>query len=173
MANLIPQPTAVQPAEINIDEIIHQQPKWIQYLVGAYPQAKINKMTILVLKKKFLDIPQEAMMQAVEAHSDQSVYWPTIADLRQVLKSVGGMQETAVEAEIVNLSKMRHDLFEDGYRGVVDPDRWYEIWHLLRFCKRFAGAENLTKKYKQFTGQSFDYLTGLPDHRMVSSGRKS
>lgn len=81
-------PMQKQPDEMDV--ILEQLPRWLAYLVGAFPAAKTNKMTYFAYEDSFVDEDQEMMFQAVRTavrkHKFQT--FPTIAEIDNLLKHV-------------------------------------------------------------------------------------
>ena len=106
-------------------------PTWLQYLVAAYPQAKVSPMTYAVFEDQFSDIAPETMMSAIRAYvRNGNKFWPSIAELRPCV------QAAVDEAEIAQIRQAmsqigirvkaaigrREALFAAAYAGQFEPE---------------------------------------------------
>jgi hypothetical protein len=57
-------------------------PAWLNYLVAAFPQARVDMMTYAVLEDVFQGVPAEVMKAAARAYVRRHAFWPTAAELR-------------------------------------------------------------------------------------------
>ena len=133
-------------------------PRWLRYLVGAFPAAKVSGATFMVYEDQFSDVDAELMLtavrQAVKAHKFAS--FPAIGELRHL---VSGLEyDTAVaNRPSVNLNQMRADLVAAAYAGDIDPAEWSQLYRLFISHKRLAGAFALKRQYARLAGEE---LTG-------------
>lgn len=143
--NRMQQPTA---------DPLDSLPKWLRYLAGAFPSAKVSMATFAVLEDQFSDTDPAVMYQvarkAVRNHLFAS--FPTVGELR---RAVEGLEyETAVTSRPrVNLNQVRHQLFERGYQGDINPLEWVKLYRQFIANKRLNGAQVLLVKFRQFFGE--------------------
>jgi len=127
-------------------------PKWLQYLIGAYPSAKVTEATYLVYEDQFGNVPPAQMLTAVRTAVKRHKYhtFPSVAELRSI---VDAMPDDSAPAPIGDLSRMRAELLEDAYSGVIDQDRWRKLIVFLRRCGRECAATAAQAKLARFMNQ--------------------
>lgn len=138
------------------DELIARLPKWLAYLVGAFPAAQTNKMTFLAYENAFAEVDPALMLTAVQRVADRHVYtnFPAIAKIRQAVEA---LEYSVTNRRAINANQTRARLIENGYRGEVDPAEWRELYRLFIAHKRLDGASALAIKYQQFTGEALHH----------------
>ena len=126
-----PNGRAVAPSTTEI--LIATLPKWLQYLVGAFPAAQVNELTYLAYETAFAEIDPEVMLAAVQAVVRQHKFatFPTIAEIDQMATVRAIRNETAVLDErgqmLAALASERHELLELAYAGEFDPAAWASL----------------------------------------------
>lgn len=126
-----PNGRAVAPS--TTETLIATLPKWLQYLVGAFPAAQVNELTYLAYETAFTEIDPEVMLAAVQAVVRQHKFatFPTIAEIDQMATARATRNETAVLDErgqmLAALASERHELLELAYAGEFDPAAWASL----------------------------------------------
>lgn len=117
-------------AQSEPEALIATLPKWLAYLVGAFPGAKVNKMTFLAYETAFAEIDPAVMLAAVQAvvKHHRFATFPTIAEIDQMATAQATRSETAVLDErgqmLAALASERQALLEPAYTGEYDPAAW-------------------------------------------------
>lgn len=116
-----------------------QLPGWIQYLIGAYPQQKPNKMTFAVLESQFQEYGNDIMLQAVKGYVTKNKYWPVVSELKEYIK----------------LPQEGHNIpFYIWHTRSYAPKYWHECKGCgelspnlddCPFCEDIAGMEHLAR----------------------------
>lgn len=114
------------------DALIATLPKWLAYLIGAFPAAQVNKMTYLAYETAFAEFDPALMLAAVQNVTKQHKFstFPTIAEIN---KAVEAETERTFLAErqalhiyhAVGLAKKA--LLDAAYRGELDPAAWHSF----------------------------------------------
>ena len=126
-----PNGRAVAPSAT--ETLIATLPKWLQYLVGAFPAAQVNELTYLAYETAFAGIDEAVMLTAVQAVARQHKFatFPTIAEIDQAAAAPATRQETAVLDErgqmLAALASERQALLELAYAGEYDPAAWASL----------------------------------------------
>lgn len=139
--------------------LIATLPKWLQYLIGAFPAAQTNTMTYLAYETAFAEVDAALMLTAVQAVTKQHKFstFPTIAEIGQtvtVLTQRAELEDALTNRPRVNLATARHRLIEAAYRGEIDPADWSQLYRLCISHKRLAVAFALKRQYERFTGEA-------------------
>ncbi|MCA9943732.1 MAG: hypothetical protein KC449_09640 [Anaerolineales bacterium] len=121
--------------QTNIDALIATLPKWLAYLVGAFPAAQTNKMTFLAYETTFAEVDKSLMLTAVQTVAKQHKYstFPSIAEIEQAVSTFTQRLELETASErgrafqIRNLQKQRQLLLERAYNGEVEPALWESL----------------------------------------------
>jgi hypothetical protein len=87
-------------AQSSTEALIGTLPKWLQYLIGAYPAAQTNTMTYLAYETAFAEIDPALMLAAVQAVARQHKYatFPTIAEIDQAVRELSAQVDALTVA---------------------------------------------------------------------------
>lgn len=119
-------------------------PLWLNYLIAAYPQARVDMMTYAVLEDVFQGVEAEVMRAAVRSYVARNKFWPTAADLRPYVEwaereaAPGPTLEELREMHRVKMARLRASirysdeeiLAWERARGSLPPEGWEEEWPL-------------------------------------------
>lgn len=113
-------------------DLIATLPKWLSYLVGAFPAAQTNKMTFLAYETAFAETDPALMLAAVQAVAKRHKFstFPTIAEIGQAVEETDRAADAAATVRcrhITALAEERHELLELAYAGEFDPAAWASL----------------------------------------------
>lgn len=122
-----PNGRAVAPSAT--ETLIATLPKWLQYLIGAFPAAQTNELTYLAYETAFAETDPALMLAAVQAVARQHKFstFPTIAEIDQAVEETDRGADAAAAARcrhITALAGERQGLLELAYAGEFDPAAW-------------------------------------------------
>lgn len=151
-----PRKTAVSP---DLQTINNNIPAWLQYLIGAYPQAKTSPMTYAVFEDQFRDIAADVMLAAVKVHVAGSVFWPSIAELSTSVKAASEAAELKQvraariksNARIAAARARRGELLERAYHGDFDQEEWAALANEFEALGHDCSAAWTRNKAASFT----------------------
>lgn len=109
--------------------LIATLPKWLQYLIGAFPAAQVNELTYLAYETAFAGIDEAVMLTAVQAVARQHKFatFPTIAEINKAVEAESERVFLA-ERQALNLyhaiAIARQKLLDAAYAGNVDRAAW-------------------------------------------------
>ncbi len=72
---------AIQRKNQAVQAVLSKAPAWLQYLIGAYPDAWINEMTFFVLEDQFSHFSSDTMMDAVRLYVLHNAKFPKAEQL--------------------------------------------------------------------------------------------
>lgn len=117
-------------------------PLWLNYLIAAYPQARVDMMTYAVLEDVFQEVEAEVMRAAVRSYVGRHKFWPTAADLRPYVE--WAEREAAPKPTLEELRRMHEAkmarirasiqytdeeiLAWERARGSLPPEGWEGDW---------------------------------------------
>lgn len=115
--------------QTDTEALIGTLPKWLQYLIGAFPAAQTNTMTFLAYETAFAEIDPALMFTAVQAVAKQHKFatFPTIAEINKAVEAESERLFLA-ERQALNLyhaiAMARQKLLDAAYAGNVDRAAW-------------------------------------------------
>lgn len=126
---IAPRPNGRLAAQSETDALIATLPKWLSYLVGAFPAAQVNKMTFLAYETAFAEVDPELMLEAAQHaaknHSFNS--FPVIAEINKAVEAVAE-QVFLADRQALNLyhaiALAKKNLLDSAYRGELVPAAW-------------------------------------------------
>lgn len=120
------------------DNPLEDLPRWLGYLVSAYPSSKLSNEVLLVMEDQFIEFDLAVLYAAARefVRSDKRVFkntpggFPTASEIRPVVERVNARENeakaeraAAVFADIFDqcqaLRVRRLDILEDWYAGDV------------------------------------------------------
>ncbi|MFZ1400605.1 MAG: hypothetical protein WAS33_27135 [Candidatus Promineifilaceae bacterium] len=114
------------------DALIATLPKWLAYLVGAFPGAQVNKMTFLAYETEFADVDSGLMLEAAKLAGRKHLYnsLPLVAELHKAVEAVTE-QAYLAQRQALNLYHAigleRKTLLDAAYSGEIDPTAWHSF----------------------------------------------
>lgn len=107
-------PKTSQPAiagDSDIQGALSSAPVWLQYLIGAYPDAWINEMTFFVLEDQFSNFAPEVMMDAVRLYVRHNDRFPKSGQLLTVVQKIAQLSDWETFTE--NMTSLGYELHQD------------------------------------------------------------
>jgi hypothetical protein len=155
---------AVRPAngrlatQDDIDQLIAQLPKWLAYLVGAFPAAQTNRMTFLAYETAFAEVEPSLLLTAVQTVAKTHKYatFPTIAEISQAVSVINQRaefdtaSERGVRMRLLGLRNFRHALLQRAYRGELERPLWESLISQYEAIGYEFNADWARRKLNQF-----------------------
>jgi len=148
-------------AQDETDTLIATLPKWLAYLVGAFPGAQVNKMTFLAYETAFTEVDPALMLTAVQAVAKQHRFatFPTIAEINAAVEAESE-RLFLVERQALNLyhaiATARQELLDAAYAGSVDRAAWQAFAADCQTQGYGVNADWARRKLAQFEAASND-----------------
>ncbi len=147
-------------AQSGTDALIGTLPKWLQYLVGAYPAAQTNTMTYLAYETAFAEIDPALMLAAVQAVARRHKFatFPTIAEIDQAVRELSEQVDALTVAPaqlLMTLAAERQTLLEQAYAGEIDPAAWGSLTSRYKAAGMEINAAWMQRKLTQFEAAGY------------------
>lgn len=143
--------------QTDADALIATLPKWLAYLVGAFPAAQVNKMTFLAYEAAFAEVDPGLMLAAVQAVTKTHKF-ATFPAIAEISKGVEAAIEQAFLADRQALhlyhaiALARKELLDSAYRGEIDPAAWQGFISQCQAAGHECNAAWARHKLAQFEG---------------------
>lgn len=139
----------------------------LKTLADAYPDKRIERETLQVYLRHLEDIPPELLQQAVEAHIKESIWFPKVAELRQMAAKIAGVRnfETLAPPAVDALAE-RAQALEDGFYATrrLDAPAWERLAAAFEHAGRPHRAEHARAKLRRLQAVLLAIDAGVGGH---------
>lgn len=144
--------------QADVEVLIGTLPKWLQYLIGAFPAAQTNTMTYLTYETAFAGIDEAVMLAAVQAVAMQHKFstFPTIAEINAAVEAESERLFLAERQALYlyhAIATARQKLLDAAYAGDVDRSAWQSFATDCQAQGYQFNADWARRKLAQFEAQ--------------------
>ncbi len=155
MDKLATRPNGRIQTQSEVDALIASLPKWLVYLVGAFPKAETNIMTYMAYETAFAEIDPALMLTVVQTVTKQHKYatFPTIAEIDQAVRELSEQVDALTVAParlLMTLASERQALLDRAYAGDVDRAKWESLTSRYKAAGLEINVAWMQRKLTQF-----------------------
>ena len=160
MDKLATRPNGRIQTQSEIGALIASLPKWLAYLVGAFPKAETNTMTYLAYETAFAEIDPALMLTAVQTVTRRHKFatFPTIAEIDQAVRELSEQVDTLTIAParlLMTLASERQALLDRAYAGDVDRAEWESLTSRYKAAGLEINVAWMQRKLTQFEAAGY------------------